>query len=79
MSKKILIATYTVEEVFNIPTHINLEDKSQVKDYHIYNHTLFIELVDKRYKPIKISSIHPHWKQNMVMKIEDASDEDSDE
>jgi hypothetical protein len=74
--RKIVMATYYVEEMFIVPKHIDLENKDQVKDYGVKRNVLYIELTDGKTIDIEgngwINNID--YKYPDTIRIEDASD-----
>ena len=44
---KVVVVDYITEAIIKIPKHIDLEDTSQVKDWWVKWHCLYIEFVDE--------------------------------
>ncbi len=58
--KKVLIATYIVEECFKIPIGLDLENEDQVKEWGVKYNTLYIVLAND-----KVLEIQPqNWIHN---------------
>jgi hypothetical protein len=49
---KVLVVRYDGDEIYHLPDHINLEDKTQVKDYFVKHSILHILLTNGKWVKI---------------------------
>ena len=49
---KVLVVRYDGDELYHLPDHINLEDKTQVKDYFVKHSILHISLTNGKWVKI---------------------------
>lgn len=74
---KVVIVDYFTEAVFKVPKHIDLEDKSVVKEWYVKWAVLHIHFVDKEKEPMEIEycrepELDTKWGTNE--RINDADD-----
>ena len=74
---KVVVVDYYTEAVIKIPKHIELEDKSQVKDWWVKYGNLYIQFVDETKETMVIAPYREpelHTKYGDNTRIDDADD-----
>jgi hypothetical protein len=73
---KIVRATYSNEDVFKVPSNVDLENREQVKDWWIRYNILSIELTNGNVLKIESEGYEINTKEPDIVEIEDADDDE---